>query len=334
MTAPVVAKPPEPVPAEQPFLLSTHRWRRYRALLMRVVVALVSIWGVSTIVFVITRLTGNPVRLMLPPGAPPSQIAATTKYFGLNRPVIDQYFTFLKGLAHLQFGVSYYWDRSASSVVFSHIGPTLELAGLSFALTLIIALPFAAIAAYGEAGLLDRALTALASLGIAVPQFWLGPLLIITFSVTFRLLPVSGNNGALHYVLPVATLSAATIAVLFVIARAALWKELGSPYVDEARSKGVGPARLMISHVAPNAGLSLLTVAGLILANLIAGDILVENIFAWPGIGQLMINAVGEFDFPVIQAIVLIYSVVFIGILFIVDSLYQVIDPRAEGPAS
>jgi peptide/nickel transport system permease protein len=331
MTTPVATERSETVAGEQSFSRRSHRWRRWRAHLIRVVVALVSIWGVSTIVFIITRATGNPVRLMLPPGAPASQLAATTKFFGLNRPLIDQYFTFLKGLVHLDFGISYYSQTSARSVVFGHIGTTLELAGLSFAVTLVIALPFAAIAAYHEAGRLDRVFTAVASLGIAVPQFWLGPLLIIVFAVKFRVLPVSGNDGILHYVLPVATLSALTIAVLFVVARAALWKELRSPYVDEARAKGLGPARLMISHIAPNAGLSLLTVGGLILANLIAGDILVENIFAWPGIGQLMIIAVGQFDFPVIQAIVLIYSVVFIGILFIVDSLYQLIDPRAEG---
>jgi peptide/nickel transport system permease protein len=316
-------------PASEPAPAVSRR-RVSWTLARRLGIAVLSVWGVGTIVFFITRLTGDPIRLMAPPGATAQQINVTRHYFGLDRPLYDQYWTYLRGLVHLNFGESYFWNQSASSVVFGHFGPTILLAVISFAVTIVIALPAALVAAHREGGWLDRVFTVLASFGIAVPQFWLGPLLIIVFAVTFRLLPASGNNSLSHYVLPVVTLSAVQVAILFVLARAAMAKELRRPYIDEARSKGVRGKRLMLSHVAPNAGLELLTLTGLILANLIAGDILVENVFAWPGIGQLLTSSVQEFDFPVIEAITLVYSIVFIGILFVVDSLYRVVDPRAS----
>jgi peptide/nickel transport system permease protein len=315
-------------PAPQPAPALARR-RAGWTLARRLGIAVLSVWGVGTIVFFVTRLTGDPIRLMAPPGATVQQIDATRHYFGLDRPLYDQYWSYLRGLVHLNFGQSYFWNQSASSVVFGHFSPTIILAVISFGVTIVIALPAALAAAHREGGWLDRVCTVLASFGIAVPQFWLGPLLIIVFAVTFRLLPASGNSGPSHYVLPVVTLSAVQVAILFVLARAAMAKELRQPYIDEARSKGVAGRRLMLSHVAPNAGLELLTLTGLILANLIAGDILVENVFAWPGIGQLLTSSVQEFDFPVIEAITLLYSIVFIGILFIVDSLYRVVDPRA-----
>jgi peptide/nickel transport system permease protein len=296
----------------------------------RVGVAVLSIWGVGTIVFFVTRLTGDPIRLMSPPGATEQQIDSTRHYFGLDRPLYDQYWSYLRGLVHFDFGQSFFWNQGAASVVFGHFAPTIILAVISFGVTVAVALPAALVAAHRQGGWLDRIFTVLASFGIAVPQFWLGPLLIIVFAVTFRVLPASGNSGLSHYVLPVITLSAVQVAILFVLARAAMAKELRRPYIDEARSKGVRGRRLMLSHVAPNAGLELLTLTGLVLANLIAGDILVENVFAWPGIGQLLVSSVQEFDFPVIEAITLIYSAVFIGILFVVDSLYRIVDPRAS----
>ena len=306
--------------------------RRRRLLLMiggRLLVGLVSVWGVATIVFVVTRLTGDPVRLMSPPGAPQEQLNATAHFFGLDRPLIVQYAGFLWGLSQLDFGESYYWRQNAFHVVIGHLGPTLLLALASFLVTLALALPAALLAAHREGGLLDRALTGLASLGIAVPQFWLGPLLILTFAVSLRLFPASGNSDLPSYVLPVAGLSSVQIAILFILARAAFARELRASYVDEARAKGAGARRLMLAHVFPNAGLHIMTLAGLILANLIAGDIIIETVFAWPGIGQLFISSVQEFDFPVIQAITLIYSTVFVGILILVDGLYRVVDPRA-----
>ena len=318
---------PEPAPeAAQAISRRRFSW----TLVRRLGVALLSIWGVGTIVFFITRLTGNPIRLMAPPGASSQQIAATERFFGLNRPLYEQYWTYLRGLVHLDFGQSYFWNQPAASVVFSHFGPTIILALISFGVTIVIALPAALVAAHREGGWLDRVFTVLASFGIAVPQFWLGPLLIIVFAVTLHFLPASGNNGVGHYILPVITLSAVQVAILFVLARAAMAKELRRPYIDEARSKGVRGRRLMLSHVAPNAGLELLTLTGLVLANLIAGDIIVENVFAWPGIGQLLTSSVQEFDFPVIEAITLVYSIVFIGILFVVDTLYRIVDPRAS----
>jgi peptide/nickel transport system permease protein len=314
---------------------SSGRRRRQLAvsIVARLLAGLVSVWGVSTIVFLVTRLTGDPVRLMSPPGAPPSQLQATARFFGLDQPVPVQYARFLAGLTHLDLGESYYWRQPTAEVVFTHLPATLELAALSFGVTLGLALPAALAAAHREGGLLDRALTAVAGVGVAIPQFWLGPLLIIAFAVSLHALPASGRGGIRSYVLPVATLAAVQVSILFVLARSALARELRAPYADLARAKGAGSARLMLVHVLPNAGLQVLTLAGLILANLIAGDVIVEAVFAWPGIGQLFISSVGELDFPVIQAITLVYSVAFIGILIVVDALYRLIDPRTESEA-
>lgn len=308
--------------------LAHFRGRRVRGTLARLGFALLSVWGAATIVFVITRLSGDPARLMSPAGAGQDQIDATSRYFGLDESIVAQYASYLGGLLHGSFGESFYWRQDAGSVVFGHLLATLELAVVSFILTLLVAVPAAVLAAHRVGGWVDRLLTGAAGIGIAVPQFWLGPLLIIGFAVNLKMVPASGGGGPAHYVLPVATLAAVQIAILFILARAALAKQLHETYVEQARAKGARGARVMIVHVLPNAGLEILTVSGLVLANLIAGDIIVESVFAWPGIGQLLTSSVMEYDFPVIQALTLIYSVAFIGILLVVDSLYRVIDPR------
>lgn len=306
------------------------RFRRTKYILTRLIAAVISIWGAATIVFFLTRLTGDPVTLMSPPGADQAQLDATAKFFGLDRPLIVQYLDYLKDFVTLHFGDSYYQRQPAGAVVGDAVGPTLMLAGLAFLLTVIVAVPLAMLATKKAGKLTDRMLTSGASVGISVPDFWLGPLLILLFAGTLGWLDGTQMTGPSSFILPVITLSASQIAILFILARAALVKQRRQSYVYTARAKGASERRILIKHVMPNAGLEVLTVMGLILANLIASNIVVETVFAWPGLGQLLVTSMSNYDFPIIQLLTLIYATAFVVILLVVDALYRLIDPRTS----
>lgn len=302
--------------------------RRTKFIVTRIFAAVVSIWGAATIVFFLTRLTGDPVSLMSPPGAGQAQLDATAKFFGLDRPLLEQYVVYLKDMTTFNFGESYYQRRPALDVVGQAVGPTLMLAGISFLFTIAIAIPLAMMATRNAGRFTDRFLTSGASVGISVPDFWLGPLLIMLFAGTLQWVDGTQMTGPSSFILPVITLSAAQIAILFILARAALVKQRQQSYVYTAMAKGADDKRVMIKHILPNAGLEVLTVMGLILANLIASNIIVETVFAWPGLGQLLVTSMGNYDFPIIQLLTLIYATAFVVILLIVDALYRLIDPR------
>lgn len=199
---------------------------------------------------------------------------------------------------------------------------------------MVIGVALGMVAAFRRGRLVDRSLSSAAMLGQAIPSFWLGPVLILIFSVQLRLLPSSGRNGFKSFILPVVTLSLFQFAVVYRITRAAALDSLGQDYVNLGRAKGSGERRLALSHVLPNSALPVLTVAGLALANLIGGSVIVETIFGWPGIGALMIQAVQERDFPVVQAVALVFSIGYIVINTIVDVLYEVLDPRVRAGAT
>ncbi|WP_166741711.1 ABC transporter permease [Cumulibacter soli] len=305
------------------------KWRRTKFIGVRLVAAMVSIWGAATIVFFLTRLTGDPVSLMSPPGADPAQLDATAKFFGLDRPLIIQYFDYLKDLATFSFGESYYQRQPAGAVVANAVGPTLMLAGISFLVTLAVAIPAAMLATRKAGKRTDKLLTSSASVGISVPDFWLGPLLILLFAGTLRWVDGTQMTGPSSFILPVITQSTTQISILFVLARAALVKQRNESYVYTARAKGASERRILLRHVMPNGSLEILTVMGLILANLIASNIVVEMVFAWPGLGQLLVTSMSNYDFPIIQLLTLIYASAFVVILLVVDALYRLIDPRA-----
>jgi peptide/nickel transport system permease protein len=301
---------------------------------VRVGAAIVTIFGVLTLVFVLSRVTGDPAVLMSPPGSTAEQIQNTRHLLGLDRSIPSQYVDFLSHAVRGNLGRSYFWRIDALRLVLSHVGATLWLALGAAAVAVVLGVLSGMAAAFRRGRLLDRGLSSVAMLGQAIPAFWLGPVLILIFSVHFRLLPASGRHGAKSFILPIVTLSLFQLAVVYRITRAAALDSLGQDYVTLGRAKGSGDRRLAFAHVLPNSALPVLTVAGLALANLIGGSVIVETIFGWPGIGALMIQAVQERDFPVVQAVALVFSIGYITINTLVDVLYEVVDPRVRARAT
>jgi peptide/nickel transport system permease protein len=299
-----------------------------RRLLVALGTALISVVGALTIIFILVRLSGDPAELMAPPGAPQEQIDQTREQLGLSDPIVTQYGRFLGDAARGDLGESYYWRTSALGLVRDHLGATLELAFMSAAFAVVVGVPLGLLAAFRQGGVLDRLLGVGAMVGQAVPAFWMAPVLILLVSVHLGWLPSGGRAGWTSYILPVVSLAAFQLAVLFRITRAAALEQLGQDHVRLVRAKGAGRLRLARSHVLPGTALPVMTIAGLALASLIGGSVIVETIFSWPGIGNLMIQAVEERDFPVVQAVALVFALAFITINTVVDLLYLAVDPR------
>jgi glutathione transport system permease protein len=290
--------------------------------------ALLSLLGALTIIFVLVRLSGDPAELMSPPGAPQAQIDLTRKQLGLDRPLVVQYGRFLNDAVHGRMGESYFFRTDAIHLVRGHIGPTVVLALCAAAFAVLIGVSLGLIAAFRQNTIVDRLLGTGAMLGQAIPSFWMAPVLVLIVSVRLKWTPTSGMHSWRSFILPVISLGSFQLAVLFRITRAAAMEALGQDHVRLVRAKGATNRRIALSHVLPGTALPLMTVTGLALASLIGGSVVVERIFSWPGIGDLMIQAVNERDFPVIQAIALVYAVAFIGLNTLVDLLYTVADPR------
>lgn len=302
-----------------------------RELLIRIATGVLSVLGAVTLIFVLTRVTGDPAVLMSPPGASEEQIDATRELLGLDDPLPKQYLSFLGDAAQGDLGQSYYWRQDVAQMIGERIGATAKLAVAALALAFLVGVPAGLLAAFYRARLLDRALVSGAMLGQAIPSFWLAPVLVLIFAVELRLLPVSGMGGFDSYILPTITLASFQLAVLFRITRAAALEALSQDYVKLARAKGAGQLRIAAAHVAPGTLLPVMTVAGLALANLIGGSVITEVIFSWPGIGNLMVQAVQTRDFPLVQGIALLFAVGYVVINTTVDLLYRVADPRLRG---
>jgi peptide/nickel transport system permease protein len=299
-----------------------------RQVLLRVSAGALSVLGAVTLIFLLTRATGDPATLMSPPGATEGQIQNTRVLLGLDRPVPVQFASFLGDALRGDLGQSYYFRQDVSSMIGERVGATVKLALAALGLAIVVGIPAGLIAAFNRAKLLDRALVSGAMLGQAIPSFWLAPVLVLVFAVELGLLPVAGMDGVRSFILPTVTLASFQIAVLFRITRAAALEALGQDHVKLARAKGAGQVRVGVAHVAPNTLLPVMTVAGLALANLIGGSVIVEVIFGWPGLGNLMIQAVGARDFPLVQGVALLFAVGYVVINTVVDMLYRFADPR------
>jgi peptide/nickel transport system permease protein len=308
--------------------MPTHR------LLARLGAAALSILGAITIVFVLTRLTGDPAELMSPPGAPQSQIDATREQLGLDRPLVIQYVDYLTDALRGDFGESYFWRQDAMEVVLDALPSTLLLAVSATVLAVTFGVSLGMLAAFRHRRPSDRVLSAGAMVGQSIPSFWLGPVLILLFAVQWQLVPASGQEGWRSLILPAFTLASFQLAMLFRMTRASALEVLGQDVVRLARAKGAGELRVAGSHVLRAAALPILTLSGLALATLIGGSVIAESIFSWPGIGNLMIKAVETRDFPVVQAVALVFAVGFVLINTIVDLLYLAIDPRLREEAT
>jgi peptide/nickel transport system permease protein len=300
-----------------------------RALLRAALAIVVRLLGVTTLVFLFVHLIpGDPVDVMLGESARSADKAALRRSLGLDRPLPVQYADYLVGLARGDLGESLAYRTPVARLVAERFPATLELACAALAIALVLALPAGALAATRPGTLADRSSVGLALLGVSVPNFALGPLLIIAFSIGLEWLPVSGRGGAAHLILPAATLGATMAGILARITRASLLDTLGADYVRTARAKGLTPRRVLLVHAARNAAAPVLTILGLQLGGLLGGTIITETIFAWPGIGRLMVDAIAARDFPLIQGGVLAISASYVVVNAATDIVYALVDPR------
>jgi peptide/nickel transport system permease protein len=300
--------------------------RRY--VLSRLAQAIVTLWLLTLVAFVMTRLTGNPLDVLLDARATEDDRAAAAQTLGLDHPLVMQYAIYLRDLARGDFGDSFKTRRPAFSMVMERLPWTLELGTASFLVSILIAVPLGVITAVKRDTLIDVAGKVVALLGQSLPTFWLGLMLILLFAVTLDWLPAGGTGSLAHLVLPSVTLGWFTVAGVMRLVRSAMLDTLGEEYVVTARAKGLAEPGVVWKHALRNAVIPPLTYAGVVFVALLAGAVVTETVFAWPGVGQLVIESVTFRDFPVIQIVFLLFGVMYIGMNLVVDLLYAWADPR------
>lgn len=290
-----------------------------------------ALWLVLTLVFLMIHIVpGDPVEQMLGEGTAPGELAQLRHALDLDKPLLEQYGHYLKRLAHGDMGQSLKYQAPVQKVIFDRYPATLQLAFLALLVCALIAIPAGILAAHRRGHVADRAVGLFTLFGLAIPNFALGPLLILLFSIEIGWLPVSGRGGALSYLLPAATLGAALAAILTRMVRGAMLEELSSDYVRTARAKGLGTTAVLFRHAFRNALIPVITILGLQFGTLLAGTIVTETIFSWPGIGRLTVQAISSRDYPLLQGCILVISISYVLVNLLTDLLYSFIDPRVR----
>lgn len=290
--------------------------------------AIAVIFVVASLVFVVSRATGDPITYLAPPDAGPEDIARLKAEYGLDEPMAQQYLDFIVDMARLDFGTSFRSDKAASDEVLARVPKTLELGAASLFISVTFGVVVGIVAAVKRGSPLDYAVRFLALVGQATPGFWLGLVLIYVFSVRLGWLPTGGSGGMKHLVLPALTLSLASMAAIMRLTRAGMLDVLQSDFIRTARAKGLGERVVIWRHGLRHALLPVITIVGLQVGRLIAGAVVIETVFAWPGLGRLMVNSISGADYPVVQAGVIVISASIVAANLLVDLTYRLIDPR------
>lgn len=290
--------------------------------------ALVTLWLVVTFVFIVLRLTGNPVEALLAPDAPPEEISYYTERLGLDQPIPVQYARYITSLLSGDLGLSFFDSRPVQQVIGERIPFTLLLAVTALVIAVGVGVSLGIIAALNRNRLIDRLTMAFAVFGFAIPNFFFGILLILVFSLYFRILPSAGHGTVLHLIMPAATLGLAIAGAFARFTRSSMLEVLNRPYMQAAQAKGVPYTTRVLRHALPNAAIPLVTVLGFSMAGLLAGSIVTETVFAWPGLGRLLVTSVGGRDLAVVQALVILFAAIMVAVNLTVDLLYSVLDPR------
>jgi peptide/nickel transport system permease protein len=302
-----------------------------RFLAQRLMHGLVVIFGVVLVVFVVTRLIGNPVAVMLPIDASAAEKAALAAKLGLDRPILTQFVDYLSGLLRFDMGNSLWQDRPAMAIVGERIGHTLALVGAAIVTAIAIGLPLGLVAATRAGRFLDRFTVTASLAGLSMPQFWLGMMLIMLFAVELRWLPSSGADTAWHVVLPALALALPSAARIVMLTRSQMIDELNQPYVRTAEAKGLAPARVVGVHALRNAANPILTLVGWEAIRMLAGyTVVVETVFAWPGLGFLAIQSIERQDLVLLQAVVFVVALMVVAVNLAIDLVYKAVDPRVK----
>ena len=285
--------------------------------------------GVATLVFLLIHLVpGDPAEAMLGESAAPTDLAALRTRLGLDQPLAVQYKRFATGLLHGQMGTSFRYNTPVTSEILSRLGRTTELALTAMAVAILIALPLGVLGAVYRGRAPDQIAMLVSLAGVAMPNFWLGPVLAIVFAIQLAWLPVSGTGTWQHLVLPSVTLGAALAAVTARMTRTTVSDELRELYVLAARARGLSRLRTVVRHALRNSLIPIVTILGLQLGTVLTGTIVTETIFAWPGVGRLLIQAISFRDYPLVQGCILFIAVTYVAMNLVVDVLYAWLDPR------
>ena len=287
------------------------------------------VWGVSVLVFFLLRLApGDPVVMLLAESAGPEQIAEARAKWGLDKPIPVQYAVFLGRALQGDLGDSLFFQQPAIEVLFERMPATLQLSGVALLFSLSVAIPMGLLSALRRDTIWDYLGTGLAMIGQAIPPYWLGIMLILLFSVSLGWLPTSGRGSWRHLILPAITLGSVLMALITRLVRSGMLDVLSEDYVRTARAKGLGERTVIARHALRNILIPLVTVIGLQLGALFGGAVITESIFAWPGVGRLALQAISARDYPLVQASVLVISVVYVFLNLAIDILYVYLDPR------
>lgn len=298
-------------------------------LLRRFAFTLPVVWIVVTLVFAFIHLVpGDPIAQMLGEGAPVAEIEKLRHELGLDQPVLVQYKNYLSGLLTGNLGVSFRDQQPVAASIAARYPATLELMLAAMVVSLLLAVPSGVLAAVGRGKLVDRVISVVSLGSLSLPNFALGPLLILLFSIALGLLPVSGRGTWAQLVLPAATMGGSLAAITTRMVRASMLEELTQDYVRTARAKGLPERRVLFRHALRNGLLPVITILGLQTGTLLAGAIITETIFSWPGLGRLTVQAISARDYPLLQGCILVTSITYIAINRLTDILYCVVDPR------
>ena len=300
-----------------------------RFLARRLVLTLPVLLGVATLVFSLIHLIpGDPAQAMLGEAAPQADVAELRQRLGLDRPLLEQYALFLRGLVRGDLGTSLRTGESVTTQIVERMPATFELAAAAMLVAIAVSMPLGIAAAVRRKTIVDHAAMTLSLAGVSVPNFWLGPLLAIVFAVELGWLPVSGRGTWAHLVLPAVSLGAALAAILARMTRATMLEELREPYVQAARARGVSRIRAILRHAFRNSLIPVVTIVGLQFGAVLTGAVITETIFAWPGIGRLLIQSIGFRDYPLVQGCILLIALTYVAVNLVTDMLYGVLDPR------
>ena len=289
---------------------------------------------VFTFVFIVLRLSGDPVDALVGDDAMPDVIDYYRQLYGLDKPIWEQYLLYLRNILNGDLGFSYSDERDAIEVVLERVPKTLQLGITAFFCSLLIGIPLGIVAALHRNSAIDRFTMGFAVLGFSLPNFFLGILLILTFAMHLRILPSSGSGSWQHMVMPVITLATASAGSLARFARSSMLEVMSKSYIRTATAKGVPRLRRINWHALPNAAIPIVTILGFRLGDLIAGSVVTESVFAWPGVGRLLVVSVGARDLAIVQTILIFVAITMVVANLCVDLLYGWLDPRIRVSSS
>ncbi len=302
-----------------------------RYISLRLLFALPALWLIVTLVFLLVHIVpGDPVQQMLGEGARAGDLMQLRHALGLDAPISTQYEHYLEGIVRGDLGDSFRFQQPVTRVILAHYPATLQLAIVALLVCAAIGIPAGLLAAARRGTSRDHAVGLFTLFGVSVPNFALGPVLILVFSVILGWLPVSGRGGLAHLILPAITLGAALAAILTRMVRTSVIEELSSDYVRTARAKGLSPAAVLFRHAFRNALIPILTILGLQFGTLLAGTIVTETIFSWPGIGRLAVQAISARDYPLLQGCILLIAFSYVVVNLLTDVVCAFVDPRVR----